>query len=316
MRLRHRPSVAKDFAAWLPHSSVRDRYGELWGRLPDIWASLLANGSALSEVVEDLDALKRGPVAMGVSVFLTDEFVREVSTPPLFWIGPELIRRIDRNESPVLDLDGIRAANSGSGLNLFVWEADIWAQSDADFLSGASELIASFFDTHAGLKINTAVAQQPFGRVFRAAVQIGGWLVQNEKGEYAPAEDPDAIERIGEPFILGMTRQLAQKNAGCWLATLFDYRPPVLFLTPAEQRQLTCALREWTDEEIAKGLAISTSAVKKCWQSIYTRAGLRLPALLPDDDDSGKRGAEKKRHLLSYVRSHPEELRPLLLKAQ
>jgi hypothetical protein len=316
MRLRHRPSLASDFAAWLPHSSVAGRYGELWDRLPSIWASLLASGSAISEVVEDLDALKRGPLAMGVSVFLTDEFAREASTPPLFWIGPELIRRIDQNESPVLALDEIRAANSGSGLNLFVWEADIWAQSDAEFLSTASELIASFFETHAGLKINKSLAQQPFGRVFRAAVQIGGWLAQNEKGEYAPAENPEAIERKGEPFILGMTRELAQKNAGCWLATLFDYRPPVIFLTPAEQRLLTCALREWTDDEIAKGLAISTSAVKKCWQSIYTRVGLRLPTLLPEDDDGGKRGLEKKRHLLSYVRNHPEELRPLLLKAQ
>jgi DNA-binding NarL/FixJ family response regulator len=114
----------------------------------------------------------------------------------------------------------------------------------------------------------------------------------------------------------GQPRELAQKNAGCWLATLFDYGQPIIFLTPAEQRLLTCALREWTDDEIAKGLAISTSAVKKCWQSIYTRVGLRLPTLLPEDDDGGKRGVEKKRHLLSYVRNHPEKLRPLLLKAQ
>jgi hypothetical protein len=60
-------------------------------------------------------------------------------------------------------------------------------------------------------------------------------------------------------------------------------------------------------------LDISTSAVKKCWQSIYTRVGLRLPPLLPEGSENRSgRGTEKKRRLLSYVRSHPEELRPLL----
>jgi hypothetical protein len=149
--------------------------------------------------------------------------------------------------------------------------------------------------------------------VFRASVQIGGWLLQNGKGEYEPVDDPEAIERAGEPFVLGITREIAQQSPGSWLASLFDYRAPILFLTPAEQNLLGCALSGGTDEEMAEVLAISTSAVKKCWQSIYTRVGLRLPTLLPDDGyDGGKRGAEKKRRLLSYLRSHPEELRPSL----
>jgi hypothetical protein len=68
-----------------------------------------------------------------------------------------------------------------------------------------------------------------------------------------------------------------------------------------------------TDDDITNESDISSSGVKKCWQSIYTRVGLRLPELLPDDCyNGGGRGVEKKRRLLAYLRSHPEELRPRL----
>jgi hypothetical protein len=315
MRLRHRPAVARDFTRWMPHSNVRTRYGDLFVRLPRVWASLAARNCAIADIVEDLDSGNAPcPLAIGVSVFLSDEFTRRATSSPLFWIGPELIRRIDLNESPILDLEAIRLANSRGGLNLFCWEVDVCHGPEPEFLATISELASSFFENHAGFKIKEALAQQPFGPVFRAAVQMGGWLIQNGNREYARVDDPDPIERAGEPFVWGMTRELGHVSTGSWLSSLFDYRPPVLFLTPAEQRLLACALREWTDEEIAKGLSVSTSAVKKCWQSIYARVGLRLPALLPDDDDGGKRGTEKKRRLLSYVRSHREELRPLPLR--
>jgi hypothetical protein len=54
MRLRHRPSTAADFQAWLQYSTVRSRYGPLFGKLPEVWGSLLSNGEAISSVVEDL----------------------------------------------------------------------------------------------------------------------------------------------------------------------------------------------------------------------------------------------------------------------
>jgi hypothetical protein len=313
MRLRHRSAVARDFDKWMPYSNVRSRYGALFARLPFLWASLQAKGCAIADVVEDLDdADPRRPLALGVSVFLTDEFTLRATSSPLFWIGPELIRRIDQNESPVLDLEGIRSGNSGGGLNLFCWEVDVYSGPEAEFLAITSELATSFFENHAGFKVKEALAQQPFGPVFRAAVQMGGWLIQNGKRGYARVDDPEGIERAGEPFVWGMTRELGHVSTGSWLASLFDYRPPSLCFTPAEQRLLACALRGSTDEETATSLAISVSAVKKCWQSIYTRVGLRSPELLPNDNGNGdSRGVEKKRRLLAYIRSHPEEIRPL-----
>jgi hypothetical protein len=314
MRLRHRPPSAADFKAWLQASSVKNRYGELYSEIPGVWAALHSNGSALSVVVEDLDApSSHSLVGLGLSLFVTDEFVRHVKSSSPFWIGPELIGRIKRNESPILDLAEIRRGNSRVGLNLVVWEVFVRPVSQAEFLTIITELSTAFFNIHAGFKIKEVMGQQPFGPVLRGAIQVGGWLMQNGRGEYVSAPDPDVIEKAGEPFVLGLTRKLAEKVPGFWLSTLFDYRTPNIFFTASEQRLLCSALEDRTDDEIANQLGISCSAVKKCWQSIYNRTGVRLPHLLPDDcANANGRGTEKKRRLLAYVRSHPEELRPLL----
>jgi len=46
-----------------------------------------------------------------------------MKTPPHFWIGPELAKRMVNGESPVLTGQQLREANSRDGLNLVIWEA-------------------------------------------------------------------------------------------------------------------------------------------------------------------------------------------------
>jgi hypothetical protein len=60
--------------------------------------------------------------ALGVSAFVSDDFLRELKTPPHFWIGPELVKRILRGNSPLLSPRGVRDANSRGGLNVVVWQ--------------------------------------------------------------------------------------------------------------------------------------------------------------------------------------------------
>jgi hypothetical protein len=314
MRMRCRPSTAGDFKNWLQHSTVRSRYGPLFGQLPGIWASLLSKEEAISSVIEDLDAPKNDRLlCLGLTVFLSDEFARQAKISPLFWIGPELVRRIEKDESPILDSAAIRRGNSCDGLNLFVWEIDIRPVPKNEFLAIATDISNQFFKQHAGFKIKDVMAQHPFGPVLRAGFQVGGWLFHDGKRDYAPLPRAEEVEAAGLPFILGSNRELARKFPGSWISTLFDYREPRIFFAPSEQTLLLCALEEHTDDHIGRELAISSSAVKKCWQSIYARVSLRLPELLPEDGhNGGGRGTEKKRRLLAYVRTHPEELRPLL----
>jgi DNA-directed RNA polymerase specialized sigma subunit len=79
-------------------------------------------------------------------------------------------------------------------------------------------------------------------------------------------------------------------------------------------------LRGATDDELSDELAISLSAVKKAWSSIYVRAAERLlDSILdldPREEQNGDRGRQKKQRLLACLREHPEELRPYSRKTR
>lgn len=316
MRLRRRPAQACDLRSCVQHLTVRGRYGSLFERLPEIWCALLRREALLSAVVEDLDAPEgRRAVGLGVSVFLADDFVEEAKTPPLFWIGPELVRRVSGDASPILDSTAIGRANSGGGLTVFMWEVNVRPVAEVHFFSVAMEMTQTFFDFHAGFQIKEVISQQPFGRMLQGAMQVGGRVWDAARGRYLPLAETASIDPHGSPFVLGLTREMAREQAGSWLSSLFDYTPPRLHFTRAEQRLLSAALCGRTDDEIAGTLEISLSAVKKGWQSIYARVGMRMPDLLPDDSCElplgAGRGSEKKRRVLSYLHDHPEELRPV-----
>lgn len=75
-----------------------------------------------------------------------------------------------------------------------------------------------------------------------------------------------------------------------------------------------------TDEDIAKSLYLSISTVKKRWLAIYDavtsvdsfffaavgEGNRRMPTR-----NERKRGLEKRRHLLTYLRQHPEDIHPI-----
>ena len=56
-----------------------------------------------------------------MAAFVPDDFLQEVKTTPFFWVGPELLKRITRGNSPLLSDAAILEANSTCGLNLLMW---------------------------------------------------------------------------------------------------------------------------------------------------------------------------------------------------
>ncbi len=319
MRLRHRPATAYDLGTYVKYLTVSDRYGKRFARLSNVWNELLRRELIISSVVEDLDREQEDRlVGFALCTFLTDWFTRHAKTPPLFWIGPELIRRMDENESPILDYFGIRAANSGDGLNLFVWEADARATTELGFLAVVTELGKAFVECHSGFNVKQVIGQQPRSLI-QAAVRGGSWFVHHQTGEYVAPYDSAAVGWARSPFILGLSRELAHKLPGSLLSPLFCRACPRVFFTRAEQRLLNVALSGGTDREIADALEVSLPGVKRCWESVYARVSSQLPGLLPQDclglSLTRGRGMEKRRRLLSYLRDHPEELRPILPNA-
>jgi hypothetical protein len=123
-------------------------------------------------------------------------------------------------------------------------------------------------------------------------------------------------ERSGDGHGLrlwGMTREEARRTMpGTTARHLFEWQPPRFHLSLAQRRLLSQALFHEDDEQLARELDVSPHGLKKLWRGIYERIAEAVPDFFGDAStpDDGKRGPEKRRQVLAYVRQRPEELRP------
>ena len=116
------------------------------------------------------------------------------------------------------------------------------------------------------------------------------------------------------PRLLGLTRAEATADAGAYVARLFPCHVPQFSFSHGEQKVLLQALLGRNDDEITATLDVALSTVKKRWAAVYGCVTEQLPAMLPEAalpySLLQKRGQEKRRQLLTYLRQHLEELRP------
>ena len=100
-------------------------------------------------------------------------------------------------------------------------------------------------------------------------------------------------------------------RAGTWLR-LAARRIDAWLSARTKARADSLALEGMTDEELSDRLCLSLSAVKKRWAAVYDHVSMKgIHAGLPACE--GKRGPERRRLLLEYLRWHPEELNPIAL---
>jgi hypothetical protein len=319
MPLRHRrmqPSDVGECARVVrSHPVFGARYGDTIRELGEAWLRSL-NCEAISAVVfDELTGPNARIWGVGVSVFVTDSFLKELKTPPFFWVGRELVKRILRGESPLLSDKQLREANVHGGLNLVVWEGCILPE-DATRPEVYNKLMATFMDEHRGFLWKEIIASQAETvERFGSMLKSGGMLWHPVRCAWtdAPEEHPKKI--ISRPHVIGLTREIEERRPGSWAGTLFDYSRPQFGFRPSEQRLLLAALRGRTDEELGADLGVSLSAVKKTWRAIYDRVSAQMPGLIPVHSPGNPvaqdRGKEKKQHLTAYLREHPEELRPV-----
>jgi DNA-binding NarL/FixJ family response regulator len=263
-------------------------------------------------VFEDDKNSRVRTIGVGVSVFVSDEFLFELKTPPFFWVEPELIKRVNRGNSPLLSDKQMRQANTDGGLNLVTWAGAL----HADYLQSVdanTAMFAAFVAEHRGFLLKEVVAQGRSVEAMEGAIRSGGLYFSPDHRCYVDSLEKPLHEVVAEPHLFGLTRELAMARFGTWIGSLFTYRPPQFGFRPSEQRLMLAALEGGTDEELADKLDISLSAVKKAWSSIYERVAARNSGLIPDQlpaESTSERGKEKKQRLLAYLREHPEELRP------
>lgn len=297
------------------HPVLGSRYAEILPDLPKIFLSLMGCEAFYVTVFEEFDGRSYRILGGGTAAFVQDAFMRELKTPPFFWGTPEIIRRIKRNQSPILSDKELREANSGKGLSLHVWHTGL-VPADMERPDVMHTVVSAFIDVYRGYRIKELVQQAETWEQFCGMRAAGGHFIRPCDGRYAEYFEPIEANVAETPFMVGVTAELARGIAGgaSWVSELFAYKPPQFGLARSEQRLLVAALRGGTDEELSDELCLSLSAVKKTWRAVYDRVAACSPNLIHANSATLERGKEKKQRLIGYLREHPEELRPFSRK--
>jgi hypothetical protein len=318
MDVRYREMKPKDVRQCVEgiatHPVLGVRYGNLIEQLPSAIHSALGFDSLIAVVFEEFQGSTTRFLGAGLAAFVCDEFFQAVKATPFFWLGPELVKRITRGNSPLLSDAVVRDANSTVGLNLMVWHNTI---HPVDLIRAevGTPVMASFEQYCRGFRLRELIGQADCHEQMRAQRNAGGLYFHRTENRYADFPAVDALDFGSEPRNAGMSREMALRHGASWVGSLFLYAPPQFCFSRSEQRLLSSALDGGTDEESSDELGVSLFAVKKTWRAIYDRVAACQPDLIPSNEQTDAliqdRGKQKKQRLLAYLRKHPEELRPV-----
>jgi hypothetical protein len=319
MNLRHRPLERRDFEACVGLLRERLAYpAEILARLPEAWRRLLADEAIISAVVEDLarPAASR-IVAFGTSLFVTEAFMREACQGREPYLNARLIAHELDGKSPVLRPPEIRRGNSGNGLDLIVlhYSEERERLTPEERQQVRYRALEGFVVSHRGYRLKEML--QEYWDEIELPYILNGWgLLRTDYAEYFRRRGLPLPPSDMRPYLVGLSRAEALIDPGRLAAPLFVYTPPRFFFSAGEQRLLRSALLDAANEELARSLRIAMPTVKGRWRAIYDRVSAIDPEMLSEsgvaDVPGARRGKEKRRRLLEYIRQHPEELRPHL----
>jgi hypothetical protein len=279
--------------------------------LPDFWAQM--DGTpVLHQAMEDLAQPPATRLqAWGVTIGLPQRWVERLQlhdTPPA-----DVSRRVyealyDGELAPMsereLGLENARGTLVLLNLHFSMRVRDLDGAYARGLLTFANEV---FRDAHAGYHLQAMFFQG--GELDEPYLVAAGFRARR----CADAPALEALPAVQRPALFGLTRAEAMCTwPGTSVRHIFDHQPPRFGLSSTQRRALTLALQLDSDPAVMERLAISPHALKKLWRVVYERIEDRAPGFFGEtsSDDEGKRGPEKRRQVLAYVRQRPEELCP------
>ncbi len=309
--LEQRPATLEDFL--LHREVLAPWYGPGVPDLERAWAGMLAQEGVWSLVIEDVEGPRRA-VSLSLSAFVSDRMADKLESGECPWIaGAIASRHLSRGDEP-LSLDRIRAAHRGGGLNLVALHtvSPILPPGHASTGLVGDRRAAASGHSMQGYRLKR-VLREVFSPQALGSFTAGGWRLRSDYRKHF--EDEAEQPSIHRPFLMGLSRDEAANDhiGGARVASLFVDYPNRLALRRVHRELLTSALEGLTDKELADRLSLSPSAVKKRWAAVYTHVEGKIPGMPSDRGRVDRtRGAERRRHVLNYLREHPEEFRPLV----
>jgi DNA-binding NarL/FixJ family response regulator len=247
-------------------------------------------------------------VGFGFAAFVRKEFVEAELGNPRPGLTSRLIEAIITRRDPLASLNEIRAANTRGDLQQIVldvsWNDDMLTPLERDDVR--TMLGMAYAELFAGFRIARVISEivdvmdAYHAKSFSDTTIIDRF--ENLRAEN-PAWNPEWALCI-------TTLDSIRAHPGSIAAGVVQqYLVPRLGFTQGEKDLLEAATDGLDDLSASSELGLTLSAIKKRWSSIFQRVAVRMPDLCPSDS-SDTRGQQKRNRILTYVRQHPEELRP------
>jgi DNA-binding CsgD family transcriptional regulator len=287
-----------------------------WRVLPKMWRTLLSDGRMQLFLVENrAKSFGSRIVSFNATVFATDEFCCEARSTLPPYLGVQIVQHYLSHELPLLNREQVARANARRGLNVMLcfegWERD--GLSRDEVLAVREKQSEAFHLAHRGYRVKEFLADPVDEEELHWMLDAGA-RVRRDYSVYFEKHRVPLPETSQRPRLVGLTKEEAFANPGSYLSSFFIYSPPRFHFNRSEQSLLHRALMGETSEELAASLFISPWTVKKRWHAIYERIAdvdrELLPPPVANSPGATSRGTERRRHLLHYLRQHPEELRP------
>lgn len=308
------------------------------GRRPDradllrLWKHLLQHGLARSAVVEVEEVasssfqpgLTARIVGFGLSVFVTDWFLREYRAHPRPFLVTAVLDAWQNKCAPFLDARALSQANQKDGVNVLGLHT-CWSGLSGKFGGDSPQLVAvrdammgALFQFHQDVRLKT-FCKEIYGDQELTRYRQFGMEPWPDETFYA-GETGGAVcyrSSSSRPYLMGIDCATALAKEGSVIRALFQQgRPARLNLTEPQRAIVRLALAGKTDREIAEALAPASgedteslqkrwNRLRKIWRPLFERI-----SLLEADVADVTMGNEVRRKVLHFVSEHPEEVAP------
>lgn len=280
-------------------------------RALEAWKNLLGMTHATRSAVIELQ--RKGTneiVGFGLGVFVKKSFVDAEFANPAPGLNCRIIESVLNSDPTVATYQEVRDANTHGNLQQVVLDAS-WKHGhlDATQVDEVRVLLAmSYQELYAGYRLSRLLSELVDERDFWHAQGLRAFQIIDRFEAYRKV-NPDTTWNP-ERALSAVTFQTMQTDPASVAAGLFHHHAePQFGFTREEQELLEAALEGMDDASASRDLHVSLAAIKRRWQNIFYRVADLMPGLCPSDGD-GTRGIQKRQRILTYVRSHPEELRP------
>ncbi len=280
--------------------------------LSALWPQLLEEPSMISAVLEDVAAPAAQRVqGWGVTMILPRAFTQALSMHdrPAAFLTRRVYRALLDDEFALMSDREIGAASARGDLDMFIMHFslrghDLLQPQAQRTMAMANDAFRTFHDGYnpQAIYYETSAGNEPFS-------MASGF----ERLQFRDEASLAALLPEQRPALFGLTRAGALKRMpGPPARNAFEHQAPLFGFSASQRRLLWFALFDDSDEALMGPLDVSIHGLKKLWRGIYERIEDRMPEFFGEEasGDEGRRGPEKRRQVLAYVRQRPEELRP------